>query len=479
MKKILVIATLLISLNSSAQLRVFAGNDTTLCADCILNGTAQLGTTMKVQGGTPPYYYVWSVERVETWAYYPDYSSQCLSSNTSPTPYLKEVLNNGRYYPFVLTVIDANYNRAKDTIMVQFSQVYKVYNPAIVYPTIGEEIILNPENYIYGGIKPYHSFSWTPKDGLATPDSFVTKCKVQKSAKYVLSFVDSKGCKVQNTIYDVRAQSIPPFYLGSTDVWNYRLTKYSVSGSTHPSPDAYYNLTYYLNGDTVIGGANYKKLYQNDAYSSKSYSGYFCGVRESEGKWYFLIPGNDESVMYDFSKNKGDTISLGGGNTMLKVDSIGIINYNGHSRKQFFLTNYRYGIAEVWIEGIGNIYHFLHGYFFYGERYNMMCYHRNNELIYMNPLFDTCQLPDVGFETPTLNNELLIRTSIASPSDFQLKSSNEITSIFVYNTQGKIVKLTTPFSNDATVSLAVQPKGIYVVRVSTADGVFVRKIMKK
>ncbi|MFZ4454943.1 MAG: T9SS type A sorting domain-containing protein [Bacteroidales bacterium] len=473
MKKLLFSIFLLIPIAVSAQLRVFAGNDTTFCADCILNGTAQLGTTMKVQGGTPPYYYVWSMERVESWIYYPDYSSQCLSSNTSPTPYLKEFFSNGRFYPFVLTVIDANYNRAKDTIWVGVSIPQLTSQRKTLYANIGDTIQINDVS-ASGGILPY-KLKWYPQTDVINPDSINPKVIFKRPITYNLIMEDVIGCKTISKAIHLREKPKITSYLNNGDVWNYKFTQMKNPYSMHESHEYQYNQSYIVQKDTIIDSLPYKSI--SKSFNDGPYY-HFCALRESQGKWFIKYSNQVETLSYDFNLLKNDTLYDNYGDIRLVVSNIDTVVYNNQIRKRYSL--YNYGMGETWIEGIGCTYDLNH----YSPNPNyqyteLLCFHSNGQQIYKNPTIDYCKLLGSGIEQRKQNSELQIKSNPISPNDYRIISGSEISNISIINSQGKIVQQLAPFAIDATVSLANQPKGVYVVRVSTSDGVFVRKIVKK
>jgi hypothetical protein len=128
--------------------------------------------------------------------------------------------------------------------------------------------------------------------------------------------------------------------------------------------------------------------------------------RDSLNRIYAGTPG-DEYLLYDFSKNVGDTIfELGctGYQYCSLVDSIDSI-FIGHNRKRMFVwntsnCNFSYATHyynDIWIEGIGSQFNrFLAPYDYCGfptqdpTVINLLCYFEQGQLLYHNINYDTC-----------------------------------------------------------------------------------------
>jgi hypothetical protein len=156
---------------------------------------------------------------------------------------------------------------------------------------------------------------------------------------------------------------------------------------------------YKILGDTTINSILYHKIYeQDDSLQTSESIFYVGGIREMSKKIFFLSKYCSHEVrLYDFSKNIGDTISnistqyyCTGNNsrfiTIIKIDSILI---DGNYRKVFHFDNYLYE-NHVWIEGIGSTYGLLKPSIELPTckcTWDLVCFHQNNELIYLNRLF--------------------------------------------------------------------------------------------
>ncbi len=140
---------------------------------------------------------------------------------------------------------------------------------------------------------------------------------------------------------------------------------------TFESYPRYYTIQ--MEGDTLIGGIQYKKLatpmviFHSEGscnmYGTWTEPGFYSGsIRQDTSlKTVFIVPPSDsvEQVLYDFNLQVGDTVkgyvgpgSLGD-DIVLSVDSVLV----GNSYRKRWLTNEMYQI--YWIEGIGSTFGLL------------------------------------------------------------------------------------------------------------------------
>ena len=139
-------------------------------------------------------------------------------------------------------------------------------------------------------------------------------------------------------------------------VW--RVNYYNFQGCPPgPQPNAIYQYTY--DGDTVINGMIYSKVYSSGISNCLTLG--FCGSLRDDTlnkKVFFIFSDStSEQVLYDFNLNVGDTVhdiyNIGWIHT---VNSIDTVIYGGLSRKRIeytFTDGTRNGPFIV--EGIGNV----------------------------------------------------------------------------------------------------------------------------
>jgi hypothetical protein len=209
------------------------------------------------------------------------------------------------------------------------------------------------------------------------------------------------------------------------------------SQSVFPESDAIWtiqkdNREYYygLSGDTIINDTTYNKLYLlNDTTLNIDMEDmYMGGFRQQEQKVWFrpvcMIytegeESDDEVLLYDFSKNIGDTIwnvgyiygGYGSGDPCIYKSSrasiISVIEnvFYDDDKKGYFVSLYRY--ADGWahptdlestviIEGIGDIEKGLFMFLHYPPmseitRFKLACFKQGNEVKYVdNSKCNTC-----------------------------------------------------------------------------------------
>lgn len=127
--------------------------------------------------------------------------------------------------------------------------------------------------------------------------------------------------------------------------WNY---KSSYSG-TAPEYEQSWEYSYYLQGDTIIGGNSCLNLYYEGGQNKVKEL--YCGAMyEKEGKIFFIPDGQTASVLlYDFSCLAGDKLNTYCG--LIEVEGISELLY--HAKSHIVITVQDEGL---WIEGVGSIY---------------------------------------------------------------------------------------------------------------------------
>ena len=178
---------------------------------------------------------------------------------------------------------------------------------------------------------------------------------------------------------------------------------------------------YGLSGDTIIGDKSYNKLYLlNDTTLNIDSKDIYVGGFRQEGKKVWFRPSSnffslsdeddppypEETILYDFSKNVGDTIWHSFDTRTMK-DSIAIsvitsIDIDEQGHRIFHIESYEHYDSEffpmesdTWIEGIGSIDHGL--WWFLSPRPTcicpepyLACFKQGNEVKYMDVRCNSC-----------------------------------------------------------------------------------------
>ena len=131
------------------------------------------------------------------------------------------------------------------------------------------------------------------------------------------------------------------YFLEEGKVWKYHYQGYN---------GREFNVGRIINGDTIIGGLTYKKIYDNVGGQ------YMYALREEGKKIYIVYPHNDTaSLLYDFSKKAGDVI-----NELahpLIVASVDTIDIDGVKFRRMRVQDAEQPV-EKWNDDLINMYNF-------------------------------------------------------------------------------------------------------------------------
>ena len=239
--------------------------------------------------------------------------------------------------------------------------------------------------------------------------------------------------------------------------------------------------SYFISGDTLITNYKFFKIYKiidNDSI-------YMGAFRESNkkilyvGRDYFDFTSDTSVVLYDFTKNVDDTVHTGSWHwaVICEIDSILI---SGIYRKRYTLNDNQY-----WIEGIGS----TNGFFFpITEQPTMywhselICFNRNNNIIYLNPNFIDCTTAKASSITDLEENDLI--HIYPNPSNFKgeinIKSEGaHMNRILIFNALGYLVESSNCISKRETkIDISDYLSGIYVIKIiDTNEKVYYQKFV--
>jgi hypothetical protein len=276
-----------------------------------------------------------------------------------------------------------------------------------------------------------------------------------------------------------------------------------------PTSDAIWNIQldrlyfYGLSGDTLIEDKSYNKLYllYDTDLNIDSRDKYVGGFRQEDKKvwfrpsrdFFYLLyndsPYPEETILYDFSKNVGDTIwhnSIIFGSHWAMKDStaasiITSIDMDEQNHKIYHVELYEFYDGalsrislrrESWIEGIGGIYHGL--FWFLSMRptcicpdYRLVCFKQGNEIKYTNnpdcnSCFE-CSVPGVDISEKNIisleivyeNNNIRVKGGDPSVFPYELKLFSPI---------GQLI-LEKKLQSDKEEIPVNQLKGVYLYQV--------------
>ena len=167
---------------------------------------------------------------------------------------------------------------------------------------------------------------------------------------------------------------------------------------------AYYNWMqgwitspYYLEGDTVINGKNYKKIFTDIDNPDQSL---VYLIREDSTKKVYSLFANTEALIYDFGAEVGDTIKSSFVDTMFaiveSVDSVTLTDGTKRKRQKIVPLNFLNILGdEYWIEGIGGsliAFKDISTFSAADADTRLNCFSNNSQIIYGPLLANECDL---------------------------------------------------------------------------------------
>ena len=252
------------------------------------------------------------------------------------------------------------------------------------------------------------------------------------------------------------------------------------------------NITYSTIHDTIINLNVYKAIYQtNDSIFSFTNSEYYCAYRIVDKQWYFIPKGEvDEYLLYDFNLKVNDTVYIdnpwvNNGLTELIALEIDSINLNEAYHKKVSIGYYDgYSkdphILEYWIEGIGcSNGLFYSGFTFFDLGFQLLCYHKNGELVYLNSPDNSC-----GYLTTGLSKELPVDRINIYPNPakniLNIENNNRITQLEVFDILGCKIDVVHINLKKGLIKIDINnyPK-YFMLRIITKDFQTIQKIVRE
>lgn len=232
-----------------------------------------------------------------------------------------------------------------------------------------------------------------------------------------------------------------------------------------------------LGSDTVINSITYTKVLRTPDSTSSPWS--VAGfIRETSDHkvYYSTYPSAIEYLCYDFNLHVGDTVTLKvlpSPHTVISVDSVQI--NNGQFRQRIVLSNPLCPDPDTWIVGIGSLYGLIYsaGNCFIGETTRLICMNEDNELIYHNPDFATCDFP---MGTPAMEDQEMIRLEYVSDRMITLDSKMEGTASF-YDLVGHLTFQCPVRVGQNSLSHQFQRNTMYIISVRADKQVYTKKII--
>ncbi|MEO7174240.1 MAG: T9SS type A sorting domain-containing protein [Saprospiraceae bacterium] len=175
------------------------------------------------------------------------------------------------------------------------------------------------------------------------------------------------------------------------------------------------------------------------------------------------------TILYDFDLEVGDTLwreinIYQGHQTVTKIDTIAM--EDGSLRKYYTIHCDTENFDNHWIEGMGDIELMLWGgncSIQDGEYFSMLCYHNNDELVYINPQYSSCF--QLATKSPDGNYSKIFPNPV---SDFlTIESSIAIDNVLISNISGQIVNAE---YHEGKLNTAPLQDGMYILAIRYKSG---------
>jgi hypothetical protein len=300
----------------------------------------------------------------------------------------------------------------------------------------------------------------------------------------ILTFISSS--------FQLKAQEPSRFPITPTSVWRINY-EYYCSGEefTHQPGDQEYK--YFVNGDTLIGGKTYFKLYKTGILYLETpveiRNKYMGALRDSANRYYFIGENeNTEVLLYNFDAKVGESICPDCDGMDYIVGEIDTLE-NGRQRFFIDVITVHCGSSNTLIEGIGWMAGLLEGNACYahpGIRGSyLICYSENGNPVFAtrashrcakdvecSDIFTPVNQYDMSDFNPriTLNNNRVLEISY---SNHTVNNLCEIEVLSITGQKLKTSKMTLP----GTVDVSTFGKGIYLVRVSNGQKAVTSKVL--
>ena len=245
----------------------------------------------------------------------------------------------------------------------------------------------------------------------------------------------------------------------------------------HPVGDFH---EHHYQGDVVnIGGMEYTTIYVDSEVNGN----YLDGAYRNDDNQVYYCKWNgssydDEFLLYDYDLEVGDFFHDDDDHPMQVTEVTTITDLNGVSRKKItFSFSGLTDVTEFWIEGVGSNRGFMHvgqweaDHDSEGEMYHLLCYHVDNDVIYVNPEYNDCDIDDI--EEKTVENSISIYPNPAKDVIKILNNNSlNITNVEILDLTGCTVLST---DKSADINISELPEGQYFVKIY-GESTIVRKL---
>ncbi len=253
------------------------------------------------------------------------------------------------------------------------------------------------------------------------------------------------------------------------------------------------NYNVYFNGDSIINGNQYLKLYKKGfKYNSLFLSGFCTNYNQYFNTFYGLVRyyqnilytlnGNTESVFINYNLQIGDSIkNVLFTTTPLKINRIDSINVNGNYLNRFFYKSTNSLDTGYVMEQIGSNHGFISLYTpFFESSKKLYCYAENNIELYSDPINGSgnCNLT-LSIKANYDNHEKIKLHPNPVTKTLTVETEYLTKKIKILNYFGQIVFEDTIEGTIKTITLSELKSGIYFILLETETETIIKKIIKE
>jgi hypothetical protein len=249
----------------------------------------------------------------------------------------------------------------------------------------------------------------------------------------------------------------------NTKKWNIIFGSYPPFGG-----NSYWTNSYTIGGDTLITEKLYSKIYIDNSFQYEY-------IREDENNnVYYASDYSEEYLIYNFNLNAGDEITLKnmwGYEYIWTVENVETIYFAEKNRKRITLFLDEGGLRNYWIEGIGSTLGLLFsGNFAYDFSTDLLCFYQNDEMLYSNPDWSSCNV-----SVSIAENKYKFNVFPNPTNDYiNIETTEQIESLTIYDLTGRVIKS----ENTKIVDLSMLKAGIYFLNIKTNNDNFTKTIIK-
>jgi hypothetical protein len=258
------------------------------------------------------------------------------------------------------------------------------------------------------------------------------------------------------------------------------------------------NYQYIMNGDTVISGKNYNKIYhQNIDINSETIL--LGGLREDSLKNVYFYPINtdvipptgglsfpndsSENLLYTFNNlSIGMILPINSELTEIKVIGIDSVLIGDKFRKRYQIENNRIGSLEYWIEGIGSTYELFSPFTWQFEWENFTLCFTDSITYYINSPNgeDSCHyaLP-TGIKEDVISEISLFPNPVEANIKFNNTPISDYKKIEIFDTQSRLVFSRKISTGELTIDVSELNSGLYFIIFSGDNRKATAKFIKK